>query len=88
MKTQSTPSVPSRRPGPCGGRVEAAGIEARRLPDVPDRDRSAGLPHQGQDAPIVRRQHGIGNLRAAMRHQQHRRTGTYPGCAVGAEDSA
>jgi hypothetical protein len=50
-----------RRPGP-------------HLADLPDRNRPAGLPHDGEDALVLRWQRRLLHVRLTVRDQQHRLT--------------
>ncbi|MGP4004669.1 hypothetical protein, partial [Streptomyces sp. 8N706] len=49
-------------------------IQAQHLADLPGGDRAGGLPHRGQDALVLRRQHGLSHLLPTVRDQPHRPT--------------
>lgn len=42
------------------------------LADLPGHDRPGGLPHSGENALVVRREHGLLHVRRAVRDQHHR----------------
>ncbi|MFG2502296.1 hypothetical protein ACGFSB_29300 [Streptomyces sp. NPDC048441] len=48
------------------------GVQTELVAEVADRDRPAGLGHHGEDALILRRQHGLIHSRLTVRDHPHR----------------